>query len=297
MKNFYLILPVFLLISDLCFAQASGNVAYNDNNRRTSNKSTGVLALSDSTFLVEANILLHIAAESYVAVFGVSQEGKSPQECNTLIDKRIQGFLGELPKFEATDLYVDLTTQNKIYDYKLTGSTAEEILQGFELKKNVIFKFKNIQLLDKILLTAANFQIYDLVKVDYMVGDVNKIYTRLFASASEVINLKKDLYIQLTRAKLLPQAQIYSETFQSFYPKDLYKRYKAYQSGNVETSDDNRNYIKKDIRKSDTFYYETLDFSGFDSVIGPVVTAPVIAFTLKIAVKYEIEKPARTNKK
>jgi uncharacterized protein YggE len=204
------------------------------------------------------------------------------------MDKRIQAFASDLVKMgiPVRDIYADMTTQNKIYDYKVTGQMAEQYVKGFELKKNVITKFKNIKDLDEMIIAASNHQIYDLVKVDYIVTNLNEVYTNLFKSAMEVINQKKELYSTATGSKLLPASQIYGEQFYSYYPSQLYKSYTAYSTTEVYTDAN----TVKDARKSPVFYYDKIDYSGFDKIIDPSVTEPAVEFVLTLQVKFEIDR-------
>jgi len=181
-----------------------------------------------------------------------------------------------------------MTTQNKIYDYKVNGNIAEQYIKGFEIKKNVIVKFKSLKTLDKMVIAAETHQIYDLVKVDYEVIDINKIYTHLFLSATEIINQKKGLYVSVTNAKLYPVSQIYGESYYSYYPQQRYKSYSAYESSDV--LDDYGSLKKKLLRKSKTYYYDKMNYSGLDKVINPSVTEPAIEFILTLQVKFQIDK-------
>ncbi|HUR31383.1 MAG TPA: SIMPL domain-containing protein [Saprospiraceae bacterium] len=278
---------MFLPVTFL-YSQQSGNSAYGQNYSYGKQAATGNLYLSDSTFLIEANVMSNTKADEYVVTFGLDEEASTLKECNEKMEKRIQSFAADLVRMgiPVRDIYVDMTTQNKIYDYKVTGQMAEQYVKGFELKKNVITKFKNIKDLDEMIIAASNHQIYDLVKVDYIVTNLNEVYTQLFKSAMEVINQKKDLYSMATGSKLLPMSQIYGEQFYSYYPSQLYKNYTAYSSSEVYTDAS----TVKEARKSPVFYYDKIDYSGFDKIIEPSVTEPAVEFVLTLQVRYEMEK-------
>lgn len=285
---------ILLLIGSAIHAQQSGNSVYGQNYNSTAGKTPTIdkLFLTDSTFIIQASIVMNVIADNYVATFGVAEESATLNECNDKIEKRIQSFIADLTKLGVmpADIYVDMTTQNKVYDYKVNQSTAEQYLKGFELKKNIIVKFKNIKDLDKMMIAASNYQIYDLVKVDYNVSDINKIYTPLFQSATEIINQKKGLYISATNVKLSAASQVYGEEFYSYYPSQLYKSYTAYESSDVYKYS---NYTKKDLRKSTTFYYDKINYSGFDKIINPNVIEPAIEFVLTLQIKFQIDKKSK----
>jgi uncharacterized protein YggE len=286
----FLIKAFLLLITSNTIAQHSGNNVYGQNNSIEKKQTIDKLYLTDSTFIIEANVLANVIADSYVITFGVSEESTTVKDCNEKIEKRIQSFVSELNKqgYSESDIYIDMTTQNKILGYITTGNVAQQYLKGFEIKKNVIIKLKSIKELDKIMISASNFQIYDLVKVDYIVSDITKIYNQLFQSATEIINQKKALYSSITNAKLSPTAQIYGEQFYSYYPNQLYKTYTAYESS--EIFGNYTNFTKKDLRKVATFYYDKINYSSFDKVINPSITEPAVEFVLTLQIKYQNEK-------
>lgn len=284
-----------LLISPVVNAQLSGNIVYgkshNENYTTERNRHSNMIYLSDSTFVLEANVLANVMADNYVVTFGVNEEAATVKECNEAIEKRIRGFVAELVKmgYPETDIYIDMTTQNKIFDYTTKGNVAEQYLKGFEIKKNIILKLKNIKALDKIVIAASNHRIYDLVKVDYIVTDMGKVYDQLFQSATEIISQKKALYLGVTNAKLTPNVRVYGEQFYSYYPDQLYKTYTAYESSEVYNNYYN-GFVRRDLRKSATFYYDKMNYSGFDKVVNPTITEPAVEFVLMLQIKYQTEK-------
>ena len=88
-------------------------------------------------------------------------------------------------------------TQTKIYGFEVMGDIAQEKLVGFELKKNLSVHYRDRSLLDKLVVTAARSKIYDLIKVDYVVKDVNLVQEKLMEEASKVIKQKVARYDRL----------------------------------------------------------------------------------------------------
>jgi uncharacterized protein YggE len=282
-----LLLSIFFSLALATQAQQSGNTVYAQNYNQTFGKQQNInkLSLNDSTFLIEGSVVMNVVADAYVATFGVTEEAETVADCNVNIEKRIQGFLSDLNAFGIAkqDIYVDMTTQNRTYDYRVKGEKAEEFIKGFELKKNVIVKFSHIKDLEQLMVFGASHQIYDLVKVDYHVIDIHSIYTKMFESAMEVINQKKVLYAASTNSKTDSKLQVYAEKFYSYTPSQLYKSYKAYGSSNEDGEYDQ--YDKIPLRKNTTYYFDKMDYSGFDQVINPVVIEPVVEFILIIQIK------------
>jgi uncharacterized protein YggE len=287
------LLILFLL---LCFgnsyAQERGNSAYGSSKQKTSGVITGNLSSVEakdsvtSTFL-EANVLMNVRADEYVAVFGASQEGVTVPECNRLIDSQINAFTKSLQELgvNGKDVFVDFITQNRVYDFALSAgsSTAREKATGFEIKKNILVHYKDRELLERMLVAASRSSIFDLIKVDYVVNDTTAIREKLFEEASKIIKKKEEMYSKQLGIK--PRSLLVAqEKYNMFFPSEMYNSYSAYETGSVDSTRDMR-VVEK--RKSKTFYYNPLDVSDFDQVINPLVLEPAVQFTFYLKVKYE----------
>ena len=292
---------LFFVIYTTVFSQVSGNQAfsgsdngYNNNYKDIASRQIRLnkLYLNDSAFLIEAKILKNVKADNYVAVFGISREAKTVNGCNTLLNDRIRSFISGLKKIgvKDADIYTDLITQTRIFDFKKDNDTYEEYCKGFELSKNIIISYQKPEQIEQFLTLASLDSIFDLVKVDYIITDISKVYDELFATAKEIISKKKQMYIELTDAKLTRSSQMYAENFASYYPSDLYKNYKAYAQNEYE----NYNWLDdkeiKRLHKYQTYYYDKIDYSNFDTVINPIILEPSIQVILTLQVKYNIIK-------
>ncbi len=293
MKHKFTLIGTLLLSGLTVFGQQSGNQVigqYYNYNLTDNPQTVSKLYLSDSAFVIQANVLANVIADSYAATFGVAESATTLKVANTKIDDRIQKFVSALSKMSIplADIYIDMTTQTQISDYKVNGNYAEQFISGFEQKKNVIVKFNNIKDLDKMVIIASDYGIYDLAKVDYIVTDINKIYTQLFQTAMEVINGKKDLYVKATNIKLTTSSEIYGESFYSFFPSQLYNSYTP--NITTEYNDYSSNGKRKDLKKNTTYYYDHINYSGFDKVVNPIVTEPTVEFVLMLQIKFDIER-------
>lgn len=277
--------------------QVSGNQVFKQyGNYKNSNNDPAIpseskIYLTDTTFFINTSVLMNVTADSYVAIFGVAESAKILKDANTQIDDRIQKFISALNKIgiQQTDIYVDMTTQTRILDYKIDGNYAEQFISGFEQKKNVIIKFKNIKDLDKMVIAASEYGIYDLIKVDYIVTDPDKIYTQLFQTAMGLLNNKKELYVKTTNIKLKKTSKISGESFYCLAPPELYKSYTP-QNISTDYYGDSYNRRRKDLQASTTHYYDHINYSTFDKIINPIVTEPTVEFILLLQLKFDVEK-------
>ena len=292
MKNLSLspLLFAMIFISQNTIAQQSGNSAYGYGGSFGKAETADKLFLTDSSFIIPASVAINVIADQYVVTFSTTEEAAEVSECNSKIDKRISAFKADLKKMGIADkdVFVDMTTQNKIYDYKVNANIAEQYIKGFELQKNIIIRFAPISQFDQIVIAASAHGIYDMVKVDYIVSDLPAVYAKLFEAAGKVIDQKKIMYTSLTHTTLSNSSSIYGEKIYSYYPPQLYKGYQANESSDVYGQFND--YVVKDLRKSTTFYYDPINYSGFDTVINPAVTEPAVAFALDLQVKFSINK-------
>lgn len=287
-----------------CLAQASGNVGYSQSGGSSRAEAAerakrvpvqGEAPPTATSMFVEASVLANVKADEYVAVFGVAQECATVPECNQKMDATVASFTSALKGLGvgAEDVYVDFAAQNKIYGYQVAANVAKENLVGFELKKNVSVHYRDKSLLDKLVVAASRSQIYDLIKVDYVVRDTAAVQSRLMDEAAAVVKRKAARYETLFGIRLLAPAQVYAEKPSIYYPTEMYDSYAAFESEEIDADYYRQKYTVQGARKSRTFFFNALDANGFDLVISPVVIEPVVQFTLYLKVKYEIEQPKK----
>ena len=273
-------------------AQEAGGSVYGKTGRRTSGVVLGNLTTVDpkdsvAAYYLEANVLINVKADEYMAVFGLAQEGASVVDGGQKVDAQLNQFTAALEGLgiKRTDIFVDFIAQNRIYDYVTSGSTITEKLSGFEVKKNVAVRYKDKTLLDRMLAAASRAGIFDLIKVDYVVSDMNRVRERLMEEAAKIIKKKQESYARLLNIKLRPQA-VFQERYNVFFPSDMYASYTAFEAGKLVDYRSNSNVTQK--RKTSTFYFNPLSVSEFDSVVDPVDVEPVVQCTLYLKVKHEL---------
>ena len=271
-------------------AQESGNRNYNAQRRKPSANSGVLVGTSNNkeVYFVEANVMTNMKADAHVAVFGLSQEGTNAAESNAKTNVLIAGFNRDLDGLgvKRTDVFVDFITQNKVYDYTTSGNVTTEKFTGFETKKNVAVRYGDRDILEKIISAAAKNSIFDLIKVDYVVSDVNSVNARLYEEAVRIVKQKEAAYANSFGIKLSP-SNLANEKYDAFYPGELYASYQAFEAGSTY-GDYEKRVIEK--RKTKTFYYEPLDAIDFDSVINQIGIEPMVQFTLYLRMQYDLKK-------
>ena len=146
-------------------AQHSGNVNYQNAIRYTDTNINTVFSGSDE-LLVGVKGLANVKADGYVAVFSLTQVGKTTAEVTQLIDQRIEQVTSSLKNRTDVTVYVDLVSFVPKYEYEMekkafSKKTYNEIPTGFELKKNLHIQYKDPDLLNELMPILANAEMYD----------------------------------------------------------------------------------------------------------------------------------------
>src|SRR5690606_21526137 len=113
-----------------------------------------------------------------------------------LMDGRIAKVIAEVQAVDKTvEVVTDMISFVPTYAFEaekkiFNPKTYNEQPTGFELKKNLIIKFKNSNDMDKILAICARQEIYDLAKVDYVTSNYDQIHDAMQAKAIEEFKQK-----------------------------------------------------------------------------------------------------------
>lgn len=292
MKKVLLAVSIILAAASAPCAQEAGASVYNKSARKTSGVATGNLITVDgkdsvAAYYVEANVLVNMKADEYIALFGLAHEGLTVADANQKMDAQLKQFITALEGLgiKGADVFIDFIAQNRVYDYTATSSTVTEKLSGFEVKKNVAVRYKDKSLLERMLAAASKVGIFDLIKVDYLLSDLNAVRDRLMEEASRIIKKKEESYSRLLGIKLRPQG-VFQEKYNAFFPSEMYASYTAFETGKVVDYRANANVLQK--RKTSTFYFNPLSVSEFDSVVNAMDVEPVVQCTLYLKVRYSL---------
>lgn len=300
-KNSFFIITLFL--SNYFFGQISGNQIYKDKNSnyyRTENatliNTSPNITINDSMLFISTKVVLNQKADLFIITLGVNEEAKSSISCDNQINNRISNLISKLKYhgIKKEGISVDFISQTKIYDNRFTKDTITEYEKGFELKKNIIVATNKLENIDLIIKSAAEFQIYDIVKVDYLNTDLNAIHDKIFDEVFKLCSAKKDKYLRAFNRTETGQVNM-NEQFYFVFPETQYNEYKAFETTEFETNYNNYNTrITKKERKNTTYYYKGIDFRGFDKIINAEETEVGVQYILIL--NYSI-KLVNNNKK
>jgi len=285
-------------------AQVSGNYQYNQQQSAQSasrNPATNPVIVNNNEILIEVHGLMNILADNYVAVFNILQVAETPDNADQLMNNRIAQFKQELKKtgLDTGEITVDMLSFVPNYDIqtekKLFSKTYNEVPAGFELQKNVSVRYRHSAQLDAIVTAAAAAEIYDLVKVDYFIPNVQKSLDTLRTKCLAEIKAKTKAY-EAIGFKLDTLKKTMADQFTTVYPQTRYSGYQAFSrpSLNAARKKSGGQSNLNEAPKTTSRFYNPLSYEQYDLVVNPVVTEPVVQLSYSVSVKYflkEEEKP------
>jgi uncharacterized protein YggE len=268
-----------------------GNTGYYQQQRRQLQSNTGTLGNSSEGYAIEASVLTNLKPDAFVVVFGVNDEGSNAAKSNEKVNAKIAELVQKIKPWgiESNDIFVDFITQNRVYDFTVSGNQATENLSGFETKKTVAVRYKSRELFERIVRAAAESQIFDLIKVDYIVSDFDAVRTRLFEAAVKVLKSKEQKYVSSLGVSL-GAVGLSVEKYDVSYPSEAYQRYQAFETGDAQVYNNQGTSSRVVQRKSFTFFYDPFEASRFDSVLVPIGLEPVVQFSIYLRMQYEYKR-------
>jgi uncharacterized protein YggE len=250
------------------------------------------ISANGNELIISCQALMNVKADSYLAIFNLTQVGQTAKEADDLIAKRLNAFTEALKALgvSPSDVYVDMVYLIPMYEFevekKLFSKTYNEVPNGFEMQKNLHVRFKKSELIDDIVTLAAANEVYDLVTIEYFVKDAQAVYDTLSNKAVQHILKTADKFKKLG-LKTEGEFMIVTESKKAVYPENQYTDYESFVSQSLDAA---KNKTVTTMRKPKTVAYNKLPYDGFDIVVNPEFLEPVVQYTYKLQVKYTLNK-------
>jgi uncharacterized protein YggE len=267
-----------------------GNTGYYQQ-KRNSQVNTGMLGNSNEGYSIEASVLTNLKPDAFVVVFGINDEGPNAATSNEKVNSKITNLTQRLKSLgiDSNDVFVDFITQNRVYDFTVSGTQATENFTGFETKKTVAIRYKNRELFEKIVSAAVDSKIFDLIKVDYIVSDFDAVRANLFDAAAKVLKSKEQKYSNALGVTL-GAVGLSIEKYDVTYPAEAYQRYQAFETGDASVNNEQGVSSRVVKRKSFTFFYEPFKAGSFDSVLAQSGLEPMVQFSIYLRMQYQVRR-------
>ena len=230
-RNFYcnntkfIILLLFLISIYSVHGQMSGNQVYRNRNSYENNQpqvsDLKHFYATDSTMVINVNVLLNKRADQFKISLGLNEEAETPKKAIEKMNTRIQNFTKRLGALgvKKEDFYVDFISQTKVYDVSISDDKKliSEKIKGFEIKKNIIIKTNDHSKIEKIIYEASDFQIYDIIKIDYLNTDLEKIHQDLMTEANKIADWKREDFFKRFKKEIIGTPMMNSSFNYVFY--------------------------------------------------------------------------------
>ena len=295
MKNFFL--SIALVSTTLCFGQASGNLNYQNRGRNSiSNSNFSVDFPSNYDMVVSAKGLANIKADAFVAIFSITQTGKTAEEATSLMSQRLSPVLSAL-KAKNMEAFVDMISFVPMYEFEtekkvFSKRTYNEVPTGFELKQNLHIKLYEATRLNELITLLANSEIYDLVRMDYYSTQLDTIKKELKEKVKAAFAEKQKLYETTLGEGFASAEKKINDGFSLTSPSELYNTYEAYSSTPIPNK---RTGNIMQASKTVTQYYQPITNRDFDVVLNPIIVEPMIqvVYEMKMSVNRSDKNKAK----
>lgn len=273
--------------------QAMGNLMYETNSRIFFQQAEQPVKASvqGNVLVLEVNAMMNMRADSYLAIFHVTQLGQSAEEADSLMNERVNGVLRRVKDLglNEKDIFTDMLSFVPVYELeatrKLFSKTYHEIPAGFEIQKNIHIRFSDARVLDKLVTAAAKEEIYDLVKVDFFVDEQSAAYDTLRMFATKLLQQKLNNFDKLG-LKVAESHRTASEKNGAYFPLD---RYTAYTSRSQSSLNSRRKgQAVNDVRQTNTLFYNKVPYGNFDIVLHAEITEPPVQYTYNLTMHCQL---------
>ncbi len=240
--------------------QAMGNLMYETNSRIFFQQAEQPVKASvqGNVLVLEVNAMMNMRADSYLAIFHVTQLGQSAEEADSLMNERVNGVLRRVKDLglKEKDVFTDMLSFVPVYELegtrKLFSIRYQEIPAGFEIQKNIHIRFTDARMLDKLVTAAAKEEIYDLVKVDFFVSQQSAAYDTLRIFATKLLQQKLANFEKLG-LKVAESHRTAAEKNGAYFPLDRYTAYRSRSQSSLNSR--RKGQAVNDVRQTNTLFY------------------------------------------
>ncbi len=292
----YILTIIFVLFSFVdTYSQASGNINYQKQRRsRVYDYGVNVSFSSRNNIIISVKGQNNVKADEYVAIFSLTQTGKTHQEVDKLMNNRLQAIESSVKEIEGvSEFFVDMVSFVPQYEYDVekklfSRTTYNEIPKGFELKKNIHIRYSKHKLLDKIVSVCAKQEVYDLVVVDYILKNLEAEKQKLRGKAKSLLKKKLAFQRELLQDDLVKYKKEVVEGFKIFHPVDRYNSYQAFATSSLQLR---RKANVKTAPKNTTLHYKPITNKVYDFIINPVIVEPVVQILYEVKMRIKLPPP------
>ncbi|WP_188620128.1 SIMPL domain-containing protein [Flavobacterium suaedae] len=277
-------------------AQEMGNVNYGSNRYQNQNQRMNSIASNNENYMsFTVRGIYNQKPAGYAATFAIVQVGTSVEEVNALMNEKIDAIKEKIKAVDPEiEVITDMISFVPKYEYEVTKKlfskkTYNEKPAGFELKKNLIIKYKK-RVLDEIMTACAEQEIYDLVKVDYIITNLESIREKLETKMMTAFETKMNYYSKLSGIDLKSKPRNVSESYNLMYPTESYSSYSAFSRTQLPYE---KNRVVNNTEKNVSYYYNPVVPKNHTFVVNPEVIEPCVQVFYDFTITIDLRKPEK----
>ena len=285
---------ISLTIFSSATAQHSANSNYGNNNYEVTQVGTTIAtSSSQDEMVIVIRGIYNEKATSQIATFSLLQVGKTAEETTNLMDERINAVKNDLILYnKQIEIITDMISFVPTYEYDVSKKifnpkTYNEKPTGFELKRNLIIKYKSTNDLDKIMSICSKQEIYDLAKVDYISNSISDIRSKMETKSMEEFKKLISNYQILMNTDLNKKEKIIQEGYNVIYPMESYREYQAFSQADLNFD---RKSIVNTAKKSTTQYYNGAVVKSHNYIMNPDVLEPTIQAFYDLTIRIKLKE-------
>ncbi|MGB1294513.1 MAG: SIMPL domain-containing protein [Flavobacteriales bacterium] len=239
--------------------------------------------------------IANVKPDYYKAIFEISQVGKTVESVNKKLSDRLNHVLKEVESMQGIKHHLDMISLVPRYNIDrekkiFSKDSYNEIPEGFELKKNIHFKFSNPEDIHKLVSILANKEIYNLIKVSAHSNQITATKNKLIKEVQACLTTKLENYSTLKGENITSYKRQISDGLKIFTPLENYKTYEASSQAVLNADISMSRY--KNAQKSRTSFFNALSEDEFDVVLTSEYLIPPIQVVYQVNLNlYKEQKP------
>lgn len=244
--------------------------------------------------------LANVTPDYYKVIFEISQIGETVESVNRKLQIRIDSILNKTNKLNSISHHLDMISMVPRYNLNsekkiFSKVTFNEVPEGFEIKKNIHFKFKNPNDIHKIVNYLAQSEVYNIIKISAHSNKISETKSELIKEVKACLETKLIDYKFFSGEDLNTYTRQIADGFKVVYPIDNYKTYQA--SSNANLNREYSSYKVEHIQKSKTSFFNSISPKTFDIVLNPDFIIPPIQVMYQIDLNlHKKQKPITQTK-
>jgi uncharacterized protein YggE len=247
---------------------------------------------------LSVRVLSNQQADAYTAVFNLTQMAATLESAKNLLQDRFNGLMQGLqsvgvPKdavhLEMISLKPVLSSNNSNI-----SKTNQAIPEAFVLQQNIYVRYQNPSKLADIQFVAAQFEIYDLLKVDYQLKNQTTYLQEMQQKAIDYLLLEIELMQEKLGLDLESGYRIVAEDQQILYPNQQIKKQLSLSKLSLDRTQE-KGKLPVVYQPTATFY-DAVSSHEFDIVIHPERWKPSVQLMYHLQINIEVKDTQKPSK-